>query len=421
MTFSIKNNALIVTALSLLLVLTCLCPAFATKQATADDIPITQRHVYYYSDRGNLDSAITSQMQSIGIPLSNYHSELVRNNTALFMDNFIDYADGGEYIGMQNAYIIFELRENLLDFASLNIVPQFLLKLNYMFQHMKNNGCKIMFISNTEEFLLYLETDLDNPSMSAAAFLNYVDIHISLDLMSILSVGIAQRLESSNSITLYMDSTYDLFLKYLLRFLRYKYDIRISDFAFQNNKDVILRTLYENQQAIIFAQQDILKYKLLGINQEYFINDLIDDPVFIGKVAALGTITRNAYPTNSQFFGNMNSLRNRYGEQFDYYIYNAIQDFYDIEIPELNNVGEIYSIWYHPNNFFTVKLPAMIKDFINNSSLSEYDNWFGRAALNHKPIEFGDNGWISLDEIADAYENMRPIEWLILWDPILED
>ena len=58
MTFSRKKRALIVTALSLLLVLTCLCPAFAAKQATADDIPITQRHVYYYSDRGNLDSAI---------------------------------------------------------------------------------------------------------------------------------------------------------------------------------------------------------------------------------------------------------------------------------------------------------------------------------------------------------------------------
>ncbi len=325
MTFSRKKNALIVTALSLLLVLTCLCPVFSTKQANADDIPITQRHVYYYSDRGNLDSAIRNQMQTIGIPSSNYHSELVRDKTAFFMDDFINYANNTMYNGIQNAYIIFELRENLLDFSSLNIVPQFLWKLNYMFQHMKNNGCKIMFISNTEEFLLYLETDLDNPS------------------------------------------------------------------------------------------------KLLGINQEYFINDLIDDPVFVGKVAALGTITRNAYPTNSQFFGNMNSLRNRYGEQFDYYIYNAIQDFYDIEIPELNNVGEIYSIWYHPNDFFTVKLPAMIKDFINNSSLSEYDNWFGRAALNHKPIEFGDNGWISLGEIADAYENMRPIEWLILWDPILED
>lgn len=136
-----------------------------------------------------------------------------------------------------------------------------------------------MFISGTEECLLYLENDSDNPSHSAAAFLSYVDIHINLDLMYVLSEGISQRLSGADQLTLYMDTHSDVFLKYLLRILRYKYDLRGVENLYLNSQSAILNALYVNEQAIIFSKLSLNKYKLLNTDQEYFFNEMIEDPV----------------------------------------------------------------------------------------------------------------------------------------------
>lgn len=418
MTFSRKRNALIVTALSLLLVFTCICPAFTTKQANADNIPIEQRQVYYFSDNSNLYSSISSKMSEIGIPSANYHNELVREDITTFTEDFIDYASSTTYSNIpQNAYIIFEMRTNLVDYEGLNLTSYLFIQLREMFSSLKNKNCKIMFISGTEECLLYLENDSDHPSHSAAAFLDYVDIHINLDLLYVLSEGISQRLSDAEQLTLYMDTHSDVFLKYLLRILRYKYDLRGVGNLYLNSQSAILNALYVNEQVTIFGKLSNNKYKLLNTDQEYFFNEMIEDPVLNGKVAAIAMPMQYDYPPFSSFVNEMNSLRNSYGETFDFFAYNPT----NINLSDLTDLFNVCSVWLEPSNFFTVTLPVMIKKFLNDEQLQQYDNWFGRAAINHKPIAFGSGGWIDMGNIAGAYEEQTPPPWICLWDPALTE
>lgn len=191
MTFSRKKNALIVTALSLILALTCMCPTFAATRANADEgtATATQRQVYYYSDTGNIDSIISMQMSSIGIPLANYHKMLVRNDLEVFMQDFNNHVGTLSYSGIQNAYIIFELQTNLMnlgqgktDDSYLAAIETFCQNLKQMFSALKANNCKIMLVAKTEETMLYKNGDSLNPNNAVSSFFNYVDVHVSLTL-----------------------------------------------------------------------------------------------------------------------------------------------------------------------------------------------------------------------------------------------
>lgn len=121
----------------------------------------------------------------------------------------------------------------------------------------------------------------------------------------------------------------------------------------------------------------------------------------------------------------MNDLRDAYGQSFDYFINNANS----IPLEPIVNLEDIYSIWYNPSNFLSadispiqpINIGVMIKDFLQNKSMAKYDNWLGRAAVNYKPISMGEDGWIEINMLAAAYEEKEPVQWLTLWEPILEE
>ena len=443
MTFSRKKKALIVTALSLILALTCMCPTFAATRANADEGTATaaQRQVYYYSDTGNIDSIISMQMSSIGIPLANYHKMLVRNDLEVFMEDFDNYVSTLSYSGIQNAYIIFELQTNLMNLGQgktndsyLAAIETFCQNLKQMFSALKANNCKIMLVSNTEESMLYQTGDSLNPNNALSSFFNYVDVHVSLDLMSLLALGISQKIGSASEYTFYMDVNSNIFLQYMLNFLRYKFDLRDENNQRLTRKKDIYEALYNNQQAFIYAQTPTpaSKYQLLGEYDEtgvsyteYYLNELLDNPIFVGKVAAFCLANTNNVPSSRDFLTDMNDLRDAYGQSFDYFINNANS----IPLEPIVNLEDIYSIWYNPSNFLSadispiqpINIGVMINDFLQNKSMAKYNNWLGRAAVNYKPISMGEDGWIEINMLAAAYEEKEPVQWLTLWEPILEE
>lgn len=442
-TFQKERKALIVTALSLILALTCMCPTFAATRANADEgtATATQRQVYYYSDTGNIDSIISMQMSSIGIPLANYHKMLVRNGLEVFMQDFNNHVGTLSYSGIQNAYIIFELQTNLMNLGQgktddtyLTALETFCQNLKQMFSALKANNCKIMLVSNTEEVMLYQTGDSLNPNNAVSSFFNYVDVHVSLDLMSLLALGISQKIGSASEYTFYMDVNSNIFLQYMLNFLRYKFDLRDENNQRLTHKKDIYEALYNNQQAFIYAQTPTpaSKYQLLGEYDEtgvsyteYYLNELLDNPIFVGKVAAFCLANTGNVPSSRDFLTDMNDLRDAYGQSFDYFIYNANS----IPLEPIVNLEDIYSIWYNPSNFLSadispiqpINIGVMIKDFLQNKSMAKYNNWLGRAAVNYKPISMGEDGWIEINMLAAAYEAKEPLQWLTLWEPILEE
>lgn len=441
-TFLKERKALIVTALSLILALTCMCPTFAATRTKADEgtTSAAQRQVYYYSDTGYIDSIISMQMNAIGIPLANYHKMLVRNGLEIFMQDFDNHVGALSYSGIQNAYIIFELQTNLMNLGQgktddvyLATIETFCQNLKQMFSALKANNCKIMLVSNTEEVMLYQTGDSLNPDNALSAFFNYVDVHVSLDLMTLLVLGISQKIGSASDYTFYMDANSNIFLQYMLNFLRYKFDLRDENGTLLTRKKDIYEALYNNQQAFIYAQTPTpaSKYQLLGEYDEtgvsyteYYLNELLDNPIFVGKVAAFCLANTNNVPPSRDFLSDMNDLRDAYGQPFDYFIHNAN----GIHLEPIVYLEDIYSVWYSPSNFLTadisliptIKMGSMINDFLQNKSMAKYDNWFGRAAVNYKPISMGDDGWIELDMLAAAYEEKEPLPWLTLWQPVLD-
>lgn len=441
-TFLKERKALIVTVLSLILALTCMCPTFAATRANADKgtTSAAQRQVYYYSDTGYIDSIISMQMNAIGIPLANYNKVLVRSDLETFLDDFDNYVGNLNYHEIQNAYIIFELQTNLIKLEQnkpydvyLTSLSTFCRNLKQMFSALKANNCKIMFVSNTEDVMLYQNGDSPNPDNALSAFFNYVDVHVSLDLITLLTIGVSTRLDSASEYTFYMDVNSNIFLQYILRYLRYKFDLCDENGKLLTRKKDIHEALYNNQQAFIYTQTPTpaSKYRLLGEYDEtgvsyteYYLNELLDNPIFVGKLAAFFLVNTGNVPSSREFLSDMNDLRDAYGQPFDYFIHNAN----GIHLEPIVDLEDIYSVWYSPSNFLTadisliptIKMGSMINDLLQNKSMAKYDNWFGRAAVNYKPISMGDDGWIELDMLAAAYEEKEPLPWLTLWQPVLD-
>ena len=69
-----------------------------------------------------------------------------------------------------------------------------------------------------------------------------------------------------------------------------------------------------------------------------------------------------------------------------------------------------FSLSYTPANFYTYTLPNIVKSYLNNKSLVQYDNWYGNAAINVKPISMSENGVIPAEYVESLYTDW--IEWL---------
>lgn len=102
-------------------------------------------------------------------------SDLYYYDSSIFDEEFIRHYNRGEYSSISNAYVIFEIRRNLLPTAydpnySANATP-LLLHLVDFFDELKDRGCQIMFISSVHHVRMsgYHEDLLAN-----------VDVHVDI-------------------------------------------------------------------------------------------------------------------------------------------------------------------------------------------------------------------------------------------------
>ena len=149
---------------------------FAPVQAVADE-GSGYEALYYFSDYAGSSSyrngVIASAAAEYQLATSDIHYYDYSNNA----DNFWGYINI-EFLSdvPDNAFVIFERRtEENLDSTQ---VSNFFTNLREIFSSMKTQGCKIMLIYGTNEAKFNPESAPDTYNK----FLEYIDIHINLDI-----------------------------------------------------------------------------------------------------------------------------------------------------------------------------------------------------------------------------------------------
>ena len=158
-------------SMAFLFLLACAFPMLGGLNAAAaeNDEP-TSGHLYYFSDSAE-SAARCRKFVSDGL-INTY--TLYYYATGTFTDTFRANFNNGAYNDISNSYVIFEMASTELteqiDDGSTRLFTD---DLANFFSYLKTNGCKIMFISATDEARYIHYND----------FLDYVDIHVKTDIL----------------------------------------------------------------------------------------------------------------------------------------------------------------------------------------------------------------------------------------------
>ncbi len=318
-----------------------------------------------------------------------------------------DYIPFWEMIGMmmaygdmdiENAFIIFEVRgslskepgiftapvtdEQIYEHYENSVYPT----LEYLFAMWKGKGCKIMFISGTDE--VWYEQDPMNK------FLDYADIHINTDLLTTFTYSLVQI-----SCTMYdfaegvmiLDGTMSqdwFFRKFLLPY--------IVSFYYENGifLNIPPITEYDDYDDINVIQSILDE---LHLTVYFYENGGYTD--IYGNTVNTDTVENKVYDSGylciiaeaESLLDENETLLNLYcakGGNAEFFVFNLrcvpVEDIpSDIKYCGLSDEEMDYY------------LSAIMCDFILNDvpSLQKYDNWDGRCMVTFKPLFPGD-GWL---------------------------
>lgn len=162
-------------ALVFCLVVLCLAPvAFAQEAPASEDTPTAAYdNLYYFSDFHNASqfyNGVLLGLQNVG----NIHFEQIRQEGT---DSLED---------MYNAGVFGEVEEESLVIIELRNMSRAYYDLLYSIcRALKYDDCKIMIINGVEEVKMLDMTQSNYWSTDDNKFLEYVDIHINLDIFSV--------------------------------------------------------------------------------------------------------------------------------------------------------------------------------------------------------------------------------------------
>ena len=148
-----KSNKIMTIVLSMLLMISGFF-AMPFKKASADD-PEVYTSFYYFSDNPDCTTYYNGFMGAIldgyNMPAANRHLyNWSANGVNYYKGQLNSYFNSGAYVTISNAFIVFEISAG---FPKQNPSEEIIIPsaLNSMFTSMHNNGCKIMFICDSDE------------------------------------------------------------------------------------------------------------------------------------------------------------------------------------------------------------------------------------------------------------------------------
>lgn len=335
--------------------------------------------VYYFSDNQNAAN-YASNFASVGIA---FNYEIFAPD---FFEGVNEYNNGQEFDEISNAYVIFELTQELEE----EIVPTnstaTIQILETIFFHLKERGCEIMFICSTDEMLF----------SDYAGFLNYVDVHINTDMICVFMTSVIHYMiedcgsDEIANCTILLDTTFDITINAQA----------IYSFAFNYYFKEYFRSIYKTEiQSNDWTLNELLDAKNINIlrymggttffdeaNNTIVNADEIEDNDYIYAIgsSAAGQAAMNSW---LQVIDGIRTAR----YNFDVYVYNPAG--YTITLTESINLftaGSAYDTMY-------IQL-----DFVTGQDMTSYHNWWGICDITHKTITCGD-GWM-ISWIGEGYD-----------------
>ena len=348
---------------------------FAKAQEPAPDQPTFEYdQLYWFSD----NSGSQTYLQQLALAFPQIDMEMYYKAPEIFHERFMLDFLADEFSDVANAYVIFELRSGIYDWVSIAGCA-----LYDVFSYFDGKDCKIMFINGTEELKFYKQND----------FLDFVDIHINTDLLTVFLSSLFYKVENDYGDTKFENATFFIdayfsenveegylscwFLKdYLMRFIRSAYREEIE---FQQKKNYEI--LREKNIKIICdlgngSYFDAAYGTFSASNAEDLYERISNDRFYaIGHTKLGSTYSQGWYnlaeDLKAYFNPNMAGI----------YVYNEAQyTFYD---------GSVYTQGSGLGLFSQI-----VSDFIYGNSLITYDNWVGRCEVTHKDIPQGSGGWL---------------------------
>lgn len=335
---------------------------------------------YYFSDHAYSSTAYYSGyiMQCINANPYIENSELKYWSNS-FWDEMKAYFDnyGGQNIS--NALIVFEARESFVYSYSMPNDPLPLYEdtnfglMDRMFNTWQNNGCKIMFLDGLDE-VCYKKNNFNE-------FLQYVDIHINLDLLTtfINTVfdGIAEKTQGvMNNIAVVFDKgmwAYNKIYRLLISML----------VMLRNNteKPDDVQVLLQNQVSVYFydngnyydAENNPVEFD--PDSETFWDSPIVDynNNLEYDHHAEYVFIVGNSATYNDPNIQNLiEEVKNRRGE--DRY--------------------ETFEFVEYSQSYLNYYLSAIMWDFMLNdkASLNRYINRCGRCTVTFKPLFYGEGG-----------------------------
>ena len=186
--------------LALCLALVCLAPAALVCASTdlEPPEPLVYENIYYFSDyyyASNFYNQVLLNIQGV----SSVHFEQIEFEGLNTLQNMYSL---GVFNNVEDSLVIMELRSMSQENYAL---------LEDVFDVLKTNGCKIMFLNGVEEVKMLPMWQSDFYSTFSNRFLRYVDIHVNLDIFSVFIDTIFEMYEddkSMDSVTILLDGSF---------------------------------------------------------------------------------------------------------------------------------------------------------------------------------------------------------------------
>ena len=394
--------------LALCLALVCLAPAALVCASTDLEplAPLVYENIYYFSDyyyASNFYNQVLLNIQGV----NSVHFEQIEIEGLNTLQNMYSL---GVFNSVEDSLVIMELRSMSQENYAL---------LEDIFDVLKTNGCKIMFLNGVEEVKMLPMWQSDFYSTFSNRFLRYVDIHVNLDIFYVFIDTIFKMYEddkSMDSVTILLDGSFlwnelsyygfpwyiegweyranandyyagDTFDYHILRYFRYYMQEAggynsLLDFMEDNNIKIFC-----------YEKNDYDDYYMNLLTGEIYCTDGWDSYEFYEAAAnefvfAIGTSFRGEDYLD-EWLNSLVEYMEMTEWDFPVYFYNGS----DLTID--NAPSEFYEI--HGTNYFEFNiLPDIIRAFACDSDMSVYDNWAGRCFVTHKPIYAGEGGWLNM-------------------------
>lgn len=383
--------------------------AFPTLIAHADD-EVVYESVYFITDSQEFDDeksdAIAEAIARAGTP-----SSVIPIDLSSYENPFERLAN--EASAISDSIVIVELLSRMSLTAEQNetLPTEYLLN---AFSTLKNNNCKIMFISGNDE----------DTYQDAIELLDYVDVHVNVDFVYLLVKGVVTKIElnedtagfyfiidknfciPSNENTdftkrwlfPYFKEVYgEEYANYnpivgvppvnsLFDFLAYTKNINFYGQAFGNSSQLYN---YQNEASFDF-----------GTNTSNIFVDNANRAYLIGLT--------NSSSSSEQWYSMVNWINNAlYGKVFTIGFRGTGSCSYGFESSvTYTQIGTSRLMFYHvltPSaEIFT--LADIVADFIAGNNMSKYNNLIGRCAITYMPITASPDGWIPTHMVRNCYQ-----------------